>query len=287
MTLALESSLGQDLALTLPPGAEISSVILDQVKVPARKTGDQWIIGIRPGQPTLEVKWTLTKPLITKDAVEPVILPVDVANTSIELSLPRDRWVLWTTGPQHGPAVRFWGVILAALLFAVLLGKFTQSPLKWWHWALLLTGMTQVDTAATFVFVAWVLLLSWRGRHGAELSCFKFRALQIVIFVGAGFAAITLLWILRNGLLGSPRMFISGEQSTAFNLNWYQPRSGQSCPTPQVFSVSIWVFRSLMLIWALWLAWAVLGWIRWAWDQFTSGGWWKEDPHPIGPPPRA
>jgi hypothetical protein len=284
LTLELESSLGRDLPLDLPAGAEITSVNLGGQKVPARQVKDQWVVGIRPGKQTLEIQWILPKALKANDAVESLSLPVDMANAKISIALPRDRWVLWASGPQRGPAVRFWGVLLASLLFALLLGKFTKSPLKWWHWALLLTGMTQVATSATFMFVGWVLLLGWRGRSGAELSVIKFRFLQLLLLAGACSAAVTILWVLRNGLLGSPHMFIAGEGSTAFNLHWFQARGGKTPPTPEVISVSIWAFRTLMLIWALWLAWALLGWIRWAWDQFTTGGWWKSEPPHLRPP---
>ncbi len=290
LTLDLESSLGRDLPLGLPTGAEITSVSMAGQSVPARQVKDQWVVGVRPGKQTLVIQWLLPTSLKSSDSVEPLTLPVEVANAKVKVSLPRDRWVLWASGPQRGPAVRFWGVLVAALIFALLLGKFTQSPLKWWHWALLLSGMTQVATLATFLFVGWVLLLSWRGRAGVGLSVNKFRFLQVLLLAGACAAAVTILWVLRNGLLGSPHMFIAGEGSTAFNLNWFQARGGKTPPTPEIFSVSIWVFRSLMLVWALWLAWALLGWLRWAWEQFINGGWWKSTPEPrrqVRPLPQA
>jgi hypothetical protein len=44
-----------------------------------------------------------------------------------------------------------------------------------------------------------------------------------------------------------------------------------------VLSVPLFVYRSLMLLWALWLAWSLLKWLRWAWQCFSMGGLW----HPI------
>ena len=47
----------------------------------------------------------------------------------------------------------------------------------------------------------------------------------------------------------------------------YDIDSGQSVP--------LLAYRLLMLAWALWLARALLGWIRWGWAAFTSvRGWW-------------
>jgi hypothetical protein len=39
--------------------------------------------------------------------------------------------------------------------------------------------------------------------------------------------------------------------------------------------VPLWVYRFLILAWALWLAFALLRWLRWGWDSFTTGGLWK------------
>jgi hypothetical protein len=42
-----------------------------------------------------------------------------------------------------------------------------------------------------------------------------------------------------------------------------------------VLSVPLLVYRLLMLAWALWIAQALLGWLRWAWDCFSAGGYWR------------
>jgi len=36
----------------------------------------------------------------------------------------------------------------------------------------------------------------------------------------------------------------------------------------------IW-YRGLMLIWALWLAFALIKWLQWGWGSFGFGGYWK------------
>jgi hypothetical protein len=60
-----------------------------------------------------------------------------------------------------------------------------------------------------------------------------------------------------------------------------------------VLSVSIWFYRLLMLAWALWLATALIRWLKWGWDQFGAGGLWKRSPKKakardtVPPPPNA
>ena len=40
-----------------------------------------------------------------------------------------------------------------------------------------------------------------------------------------------------------------------------------------------------MLVWALWLAAALIRWLRWGWINFSSGGLLKSDKAPATPPP--
>jgi hypothetical protein len=47
-------------------------------------------------------------------------------------------------------------------------------------------------------------------------------------------------------------------------------------PQPWVLTVPMWVFRVLMLLWALWLAYSLLKWLRWGWQCFNERGLWKK-----------
>jgi hypothetical protein len=70
-------------------------------------------------------------------------------------------------------------------------------------------------------------------------------------------------------------MQIAGNGSTSNDLRWYQDRAGDALPRPWVFSVPLLVYRLAMLAWALWLAQALLRWLKWGWDCFTDGGFWR------------
>jgi hypothetical protein len=83
---------------------------------------------------------------------------------------------------------------------------------------------------------------------------------------------------LYQGLLGTPEMQVRGNGSTASELQWFTDRSGPSLPTAWMVSVPLLVYRGAMLAWALWSALALLGWLRWGWDAFTTGGGWRKGP---------
>jgi hypothetical protein len=70
-------------------------------------------------------------------------------------------------------------------------------------------------------------------------------------------------------------MQIAGNGSHAGLLNWYQDRASPLLPQAWVLSVPLLVYRLLMLAWALWIAQALLRWLRWGWEAFGAGGYWR------------
>jgi hypothetical protein len=58
-------------------------------------------------------------------------------------------------------------------------------------------------------------------------------------------------------------------------LHWYVDRTPGTLPQAWVLTVSLWVWRGVMLLWALWLAHNLVGWLKWAWLEFSSAGVWK------------
>ena len=46
-------------------------------------------------------------------------------------------------------------------------------------------------------------------------------------------------------------------------------------------SVPLLVYRVAMLLWALWIAFALLRWLRWGFRAFIQGGLWRKPPRPL------
>jgi hypothetical protein len=85
---------------------------------------------------------------------------------------------------------------------------------------------------------------------------------------------MTGLWTsIERGLLGIPDMQITGNGSSDFVLRWTQDRIASELPSVSVISVHIFIFKALMLLWALWLSYSlILKWLPWAWNCFSEGG---------------
>jgi hypothetical protein len=37
----------------------------------------------------------------------------------------------------------------------------------------------------------------------------------------------------------------------------------------------MWIYKALILVWALWLSFALVRWLPWVWKCFSSDGYWR------------
>ena len=239
LDLALRSSRGGQHTIVLPQGAELTAMKIDGQAQPIRQEGRR------------------------------VTLP-------LHLEVPRGRWLLLAGGPRLGPAILFWSLLAVILLVAWGLGRVRLTPLAARHWALLGVGLSQAPLPAAAIVAGWLLALGLRRERGATVRRDKVFDLGQMLLVAWTLVALGILfWSIQQGLLGTPEMQVAGNGSTAFRLRWYADRAGAVPPTAWVLSVPLLIYRAAMLAWALWLAQALLRWLRWGWVCFTTGGGWR------------
>ncbi len=273
LDLSLRCSLGEDFLVDLPADAEVTSLAHNGQAIPVRKDGNKLIIPVRPGEQSVSIGWKTNAPLGFRATAGEVRLPVPSANVNTFIRVPDNRWILWTDGPVRGPAVRFWSILVCALLAAFVLGRISLSPLRSFEWMLLALGLTQVPLPAALAVIGWLFFLAWRGRASfMRLPAWGFNLAQVLLIALTAIALAIFVAVVAEGLLGNPEMFIVGNGSDRTFLRWYQARSDALLPRPGCISVSIWWYRFLMLAWALWLAASLIRWLRWAWQQFSGGG---------------
>ncbi|MCA9212927.1 MAG: hypothetical protein KDB27_07680, partial [Planctomycetales bacterium] len=276
LELELECSIGSDFRVDISPDAAISSIVHDERPIPVRRDGRSVLIPVRPGQQKIHIRWTSNELLTTSATSGEISLPVEASNSTTVVHVPESRWILWTNGPLRGPAVRFWIILVLAVLIAIVLGSFKISPLRRFEWVLLAIGLTQVHLTAAFVVVAWLFVVARRGSTDVDnIKPWRFNLRQIGIVFLTVIALGVFVVIVGAGLLGNPDMFIVGNRSYRHYLNWFQPRIGTDLPVATVVSISVWYYRLLMLFWALWLAASLIRWLKWGWEQFSHGGTWK------------
>ncbi len=278
LTLDLRASRGGRQPVTLPEGVRLQSVTLDGVAQPIRLEEGQVRVPVHPGTQKAVLTWIQEVGIDSRLITPSIGLGTPSVNASTRIELGPDRWVLWLGGPTLGPAVLFWSLIPLIVLFALGLGQLPLSPAKTWQWGLLLLGLSQAPPLGAILVVGWLLALAWRGAKGQSLSNRTFNFVQIGLVLLSLQALSALAAAVAEGLLGQPAMQIAGNGSQTAQLLWYQDRAGATLPQPWVISVPLWVYRLLMLAWALWLANSLLNWLRWGWGCFTADGLWRKSP---------
>lgn len=275
LEMTVRSSRGAQHPIALPEGAELLSVTIDGTAQPLRQEHGVVMLPINPGPQQVELRWRQSIGMMARYRSPAVGLGAPSVNARLRVAVPPSRWILFTGGPRLGPAVLFWSLLPVLALAAVGLGRVRSTPLRTHHWLLLGIGLTQVPVAAAVLVAGWLLALGWRREHGAALSARGFDLVQLLLVAWTPLAIAILFYAIQQGLLGQPEMQIAGNGSSAEVLRWYQDRSSVVLPQAWIVSTPLLVYRLLMLAWALWIAAALLRWLRWGWESFGSGGYWR------------
>lgn len=276
LSLVLRSSRGSDHSVTLPEGASLQQVLIDGQARPIRASGRQLALPVVPGRQNIELAWRVDRSMAASYATLPVDLGLPSVNSHLRLHKPQDRWLLAAGGPGLGPAILYWGVLLVMLAAALALGRVPGLPLRTRQWVLLALGLTQIAWWAAACVAGWFFVLAARGRSDpAGLPRWLFNLRQIALLVLTLLALGILFDAVHGGLLGQPEMQVAGNQSSAELLHWYVDRSEAQLPVAWMLTLPMLAYRGLMLAWALWLAWALLGWLKWGWGAFGHGGLWR------------
>jgi hypothetical protein len=98
---------------------------------------------------------------------------------------------------------------------------------------------------------------------------------QVVIAGMTVVALASVVMALPAGLLGTPDMHVAGHNSYGNVLNWFADGSESILPIVSIITLPLWVYKVLILIWALWLSFALLRWLPWVWQCFSSDGFWR------------
>ncbi|WP_295388089.1 hypothetical protein [uncultured Thiodictyon sp.] len=271
--------------IRLPPGAEPTHLQVNGQDLPLPKAGAVLEIPLVPGQQSVLIQWRTPQApgLLIKPQLPDLGSPA--VNLNLTLRLPQDRWVLLTGGPRIGPVVVFWGVLLVLAGLSLALGRSHLTALKTHDWLLLGAGLALAEIWVLVLVAGWLLALGGRQRLYAATPRRRYNLVQVTLVVLTLAAGVGLVGAVSQGLLGAPAMQIVGNGSGDGVLNWYQDRTAGPLPPIWVMAVPMWVYRTLMLAWALWLAVSLLRWLRWGWAGFSQPVLWRPGPprHPRDP----
>jgi hypothetical protein len=274
MELDYRSTRGAQHVLRLPADAEVTQVVIDGQIEPLRAEAGELTVPILPGEHSIGVNWRINEELGSRTATPAVDIGAPASNIALHLQLPANRWMLGTNGPRLGPAVLYWSELAVLLLFAAILGRIKLTPLKTRHWLLLGLGFSTFSWPVLGVVIGWLLLCGARAKWDTEETWWRFNLVQVIVAAATVIALLSILTSLPSGLLGSPDMQVTGNGSQGNSLSWFADRSNSVLPVATSWSVPMWSYKVLILGWALWLSFALLRWLPWVWQCFSSRGYW-------------
>lgn len=289
LEISLRSTQGGEHSIGLPPGAEVLAVEHNGQAINLRPRDGKLSLPVTPGSKRYKISLRQAQELGVSAKTPAFDLGLPSANLQLNLNLPGDRWVLFTYGPAVGPAVLYWGELLVMIVVAYALSRTRRTPLKLWQWLLLGFGFSTASWGALVVVALWLFALDWRERWNTNATV-SFNLVQIALVLFSVPALLCLVGAVYAGLLGDPDMSVVGNWSSARGLRWFADQSAAQLPQAGALTLPLWVHKVAMLAWALWLASALVGWLRWAFACWARGGYWRRDVRtrvklPDPPPP--
>lgn len=274
LSLALEVTRSMVHSVKIPEQARVERVTIDGVSEAVKFTSGSLMIPLHPGSPRVEIVWQEPVGISAVFRAPAVDLGAASVNLRTSIALPSGRWLLWVGGPAQGPALLYWGYLIVLILAGWVLSRLPYAPLRFYQWLLLGLGLTQVPAAIAVWTAGWFFLIGSR-RHWPKLGRFLHNFVHLGVIVYSITFLSALLTIVYAGLVSSPDMEIVGAGSHSGQLTWYVDRSQGRFEPAYMFTVSVWVWRVVMLAWSFWLATSLLGWLKWAYSELREGEFWK------------
>ncbi|MEL7449838.1 MAG: hypothetical protein AAFN78_11555 [Pseudomonadota bacterium] len=283
LDLAYRSTRGGRHTLQLPTDARVVSVTADNDTLPLRAEAGALTLPIVPGEHALRIVWQQTTEVGVRLATPEVDLGERAGNVQVSLNLPADRWPVWTYGPRVGPAVLYWSELLVFVLVALALARTNVTPLKAHHWLILGLGFSTYSWGVLVLVVTWLLALGFAAKSPAPDNRLMFNTRQVVLAVLSVVTLATLVGSISFALLGRPDLHVQGNGSTMSLLRWFTDQVDSGLPAAGAYTLPLWLYKALILVWALWLSLALLKWLQWAWASWTRDGLWRG--RIVTPPP--
>lgn len=266
LKVKIKSSLGERVEIKIPKNAKATSLRINQKEIVLAQKNQMVPFFVQPGNQEIHLEWKSNETFSFISKTPQVTLSHGSTNMNIQYKVPKGRWILYLGGPNLGPAMLYWGMLLTLILIAFICGKFKKFlKLNTLQWFLLFLGLSTIYQFGGILFILWFGVVTYAETHWVALKKYHVDALRVGLIVLTLITLISLVSAIPMGLLSQPDMQIVGNGSSAYQLNWFQDRSLETLPQGWILSLPLWAYRLIMLIWSMWLASSLIKWIPWAW----------------------
>jgi hypothetical protein len=275
LDLQFKTSIGLTHTIEIPKESQLQEVKIKGVVQSLKLKDGKLNLPLGVGEQNVSVRWQMPSGIASKFKSPKVNLGLKGINLKLKVKVPRDRWILAVGGPIMGPAVLFWGKLLALFVLGFLLSKISWCPLSFLNWSVLFLGLTQGANAGILWVTGYLIFLSFRKMTFKNYSKAVYNLTSIMALFGGLVSVGNFINILRNGLLGGPLMSIEGNDSSSTVLNWFVDRYDVILPDVWVLSLPTFAYQVLMLLWAIWMTFTLIKWVPWMWEGLYGEGFFK------------
>jgi hypothetical protein len=168
--------------------------------------------------------------------------------------------------------------ILAFALSHALRSSFSPSVLGWVG---LLVPLSALSPWSALVLVIFIFALNAKDKNHHMIRPLDWNGIQLGLMILGFLSSGILLAGVYQGLLGTPDMMVRGAGSNASHLVWYldkaPSREFSTHLSAGALLAPIWLWRAMMLGWALWVAATVAKRLPAMWAILCLGGFWRKN----------
>ena len=273
LEVKIKTSKGGTKQWDLPENSRMKTLQVDGRDFPFNSLNPKIDIPLNPGEHNVAIAWEEDITLGIMYKSPRVALGEHSLNNQVDVHFPEDRWVFWVSGPDQGPVLLFWSHVFFFLLASFLITRIPWIPFKLYQVFLLSLGLDQIHIGMTFFIYFWLVLLAFKANRTPSSVAWRHNLTQVGLAFMTFCAALIFLESIRQGLLNSPQMGITGNDSYNGLFRWYleQPE----IPRVFILSLPLWFYRLSMLVWALWMARFLTSKAVWLWESFQKGSVWR------------
>jgi len=278
LTFNYRSTRGGEHVIELPENYQLKEVKTDARIINLQPESNLLAIPISPGTHNIQI--TMRANIENSLAFSPpeINLNAPSSNITTQVNVSNQRWILWAKGPLLGPAILYWGELLAFIFIALLLARVKFSPLNTVQWLILGLGLSLNNWGILVLIALWFASITASQYRPKETKQTLFNLSQLFLYAFSAVAIISLLAVVPISLLSSPSMGIEGYQSYGNTLTWFADKADGKLPSVTILSISVWFYKAIMLVWVIWLSTSILSWIKWAWKIIGIHGYWQSSP---------
>jgi hypothetical protein len=273
------STRGGEHVVDLPVNYQLKEVKTDGRLINLQPESSQLAIPISPGTHNIQI--TMRANIENSLVFSPpeINLNAPSSNITTQVNVSNQRWILWAKGPLLGPAILYWGELLAFILIALLVARVKFSPLNTMQWLILGLGLSLNNWGVLVLIALWFASITASQYRPKETKQTLYNLSQLFLYAFSTVAIISLVAVVPISLLSSPSMGIEGYQSYGNTLTWFADRAEGKLPSVTILSISVWFYKAIMLVWVIWLSTSILSWIKWAWKTIGVHGYWQSAPN--------